>query len=850
MKRFLFICILGIISFFGFTISANAISGTQTVDDGVYIIRSSMNENMVLDVACKSTADGANVQLFNYTGADNQKWNVKHLGNGYYSITTAMDNNKSLDVYRGSTEAGANVQLFTYKGGDNQQWIIKDAGDGYYYIVAKNSGLQLDIYRANAVNEANIQVFTARTTANQKFKFDLVKSEEEYEPVKTVEDGTYVIKSALNENMVLDVACKSTADGANVQLFNYTGADNQKWNVKHLGNGYYSITTAMDNNKSLDVYRGSTEAGANVQLFTYKGGDNQQWIIKDAGDGYYYIVAKNSGLQLDIYRANAVNEANIQVFTARTTANQKFKFEPVKEELPEKTVEDGTYVIQSSLNENMVLDVAYKSTANGANVQLFNYTGSNNQKWNVKYLGDGYYSITTAMSDSMSLDVYCASTVSGANVQLFTYKGGDNQQWIIKDAGDGYYYIVAKNSGLYLDIYKAQAVNQANIQVFDKRETTNQKFKFVSTDVNTDEQVFANGVYTFSPILNENKNFDVEAKSRLNGTKVSLFDVTNANNQLWYLEYVSEGYYKINSAMNTKLALTAIDNGVVISKYNGSNSQLWRLKDLGNQTISIISKANELHLSLENSQFANNTSIILADGSNADTQKFKISEYTKQKVYNGIDVSYYQKTINWEAVSKSDIEFVIIRAGYGGDWTEQDDEKFMEYVAACEKYNIPYGLYLYSYASEIDNSDTSAQAEARHMLRLIDQIEKNNYSPNLGTKVFIDMEDGSVINAGKDKLTAVSDTFCSIIENNGYNCGVYANRTWLTNYLNANEIASKYEIWLAEYLSVADPSFSYAKTQKPIYNLTPIKYWQFASNGVVNGINGSVDLDLGYDIFD
>ena len=667
---------------------------------------------------------------------------------------------------------------------------------------------------------------------------------------QTIEDGTYVIKSALNENMVLDVAYKSVSNGANVQLFNYTGSNNQKWNVKYLNNGYYSIKTAMSDSMSLDVFCASTLPGANVQLFTYKGGDNQQWIIKDAGDGYYYIVDKNSKMHLDVYKGSSSNGTNIQVFTPRTTVNQKFKFEKEVIEEPVKTIEDGTYVIKSALNENMVLDVAYKSVSNGANVQLFNYTGSNNQKWNVKYLNNGYYSIKTAMSDSMSLDVFCASTLPGANVQLFTYKGGDNQQWIIKDAGDGYYYIVDKNSKMHLDVYKGSSSNGTNIQVFTPRTTVNQKFEFVSTDVNVDEPVFEDGVYSLSPVLNENKNFDVEAKSRLNNTAVSLFDITNDNNQLWYLEYVSEGYYRINSAMNPELSLTVFNGSLVISKYSGSNDQLWRFKLLGNGEVSIISKASELYLSLESSSAANNTKIILSDGSMDDTQKFVLKSYNEKKVYNGIDISYYQGDIDWQALSVSGVEFVIIRAGYGSDWTFQDDVKFLEYVAQCEKYNIPYGLYLYSYASNIDNGNQSAQSEARHMLRLIDEIEKNNYSPNLGTKVFIDMEDSSVVSVGKDMLTKVSDTFCSIIESNGYGCGVYANKIWLTNNLNASFLASKYDIWLAEWLPVLNPTFNYARQQKPTYNLTDYKIWQFASDGIVDGISGNVDVDLGYDIFE
>ena len=287
-----------------------------------------------------------------------------------------------------------------------------------------------------------------------------------------------------------------------------------------------------------------------------------------------------------------------------------------------------------------------------------------------------------------------------------------------------------------------------------------------------------------------------------------------------------------------------------ISKYVGSDTQKWALKKAGDTSVVITCKANGLNIDVESGNSASGTNIQLYTNNVSDAQLFSLNKYTNQKVYTGIDVSHHQNTINWEAVDNSGVGFVIIRAGYGGNWTDQDDRQFLRNVAECEKYNIPYGLYLYSYASEIDDDETSAQAEADHMLRLINQIKKNNYSPNLGTKVFIDMEDGSVVNAGKEQLTKVSDTFCSKIEANGYSCGIYANKTWLTNHLNTSELVKKYEIWLAEWLPVPRPTFSYAMSRKPTYNLTPYKYWQFASDGIINGISGNVDMDLGYDIFD
>ena len=84
-------------------------------------------------------------------------------------------------------------------------------------------------------------------------------------------------------------------------------------------------------------------------------------------------------------------------------------------------------------------------------------------------------------------------------------------------------------------------------------------------------------------------------------------------------------------------------------------------------------------------------------------------------VAKGLDVSHHQGKIDWEKVSKSDVDFVIIRCGYGNNLTSQDDKYFAQNVAGCEKYNIPYGIYIYSYAL----SKSDAKSEANHVLRLI-----------------------------------------------------------------------------------------------------------------------------------
>ena len=61
-------------------------------------------------------------------------------------------------------------------------------------------------------------------------------------------------------------------------------------------------------------------------------------------------------------------------------------------------------------------------------------------------------------------------------------------------------------------------------------------------------------------------------------------------------------------------------------------------------------------------------------------------------VARGIDVSHHQGEIDWEKVKDSDIDFVIIRCGYGGNDSSQDDKYWERNVSECERLGIPYGV--------------------------------------------------------------------------------------------------------------------------------------------------------------
>ena len=195
-----------------------------------------------------------------------------------------------------------------------------------------------------------------------------------------------------------------------------------------------------------------------------------------------------------------------------------------------------------------------------------------------------------------------------------------------------------------------------------------------------------------------------------------------------------------------------------------------------------------------------------------------IGEVIPNAVKKGLDVSHHQGEIDWEAVKNSDIEFVIIRCGFGDDSTSQDDRYWLRNVQECERLGIPYGVYLYSYATTTAN----ARSEAKHVLRLLE-----GHNPSY--PVYFDMEDNSTL-VSKSQFAEFADIFCSAVEAAGYEAGVYANLSWWNTYLTDTRF-SKWDRWVAQYNSQCSYQGEYSM-------------WQCTSNGTVPGIDGPADLNF------
>ena len=189
-------------------------------------------------------------------------------------------------------------------------------------------------------------------------------------------------------------------------------------------------------------------------------------------------------------------------------------------------------------------------------------------------------------------------------------------------------------------------------------------------------------------------------------------------------------------------------------------------------------------------------------------------------LHKGIDVSYANGDIDW-SMTKDEVDFAIIRCGFGGDYSSQDDSKWKRNVEACEKYCIPYGVYLYSYATTI----TKIKSEAAHVIRLL-----KGHKPDM--PVFLDLEENVIANLGNNIILELVKVFCDEITKAGYLYGTYANKNWFSNYL-TDKWYDKYPKWIAQYSS--------SVTYKGSYDI-----WQYTDKGYIPGIKGYTDLNIAY----
>lgn len=190
----------------------------------------------------------------------------------------------------------------------------------------------------------------------------------------------------------------------------------------------------------------------------------------------------------------------------------------------------------------------------------------------------------------------------------------------------------------------------------------------------------------------------------------------------------------------------------------------------------------------------------------------------KNEVLHGMDVSYWQGTIDWDAVVSDQIAFAYIRVSDGVDPL---DSEFSRNWAEAKRVGIRRGAYQFFRPSE----DAIAQAEL-----LAEQVGVL-LPEDLPPAVDVEADDGKT---AEEIVTALGTWITKTEELTGRIPVIYTGTWFWDSFVCSSEFVD-HPLWVAHY-NVECPNLPESWAQWAFFQTT--------SSGSVDGIAGNVDLDL------
>ena len=198
----------------------------------------------------------------------------------------------------------------------------------------------------------------------------------------------------------------------------------------------------------------------------------------------------------------------------------------------------------------------------------------------------------------------------------------------------------------------------------------------------------------------------------------------------------------------------------------------------------------------------------------------------------GVDLSEYQGEVDFAAMKKAGVEFVMLRIGgqyYGDDGGIYEDKLFESNYQAAKAAGLKVGAYFFSQA--INAEDAAKEANFT--------VQKLN-GRSLDYPIGFDWEniaeeDARTDRVTGDELTLIAESFCDTVTQAGYKAIVYSNTSQMLIMYDF-ETMKDYDFWLADYRDF--PTMYYK-----------FDMWQYTKDGKIDGVEGTVDLNLSFTDF-
>jgi GH25 family lysozyme M1 (1,4-beta-N-acetylmuramidase) len=782
--------------------------------------------------------------------------NTALTGGVYYTLIPKNSTTRVLDVNGSSSANGANISLWQANLGTHQNFRFVSTGDGYFTIVAEHSGKLVDVEGASTKAGANILQWSGHSGINQKWYFTLNS------------DSSYTIHSALGtagNDLVMDIAYADDSNGANLTTYRNNGQAHQHFTLRpaypksnvSVASGYYQMELSYATGKVLDIPGSSTAEMINPIVYTKNSATafNQTFKLTQVGD-YYTIQAAVSGLYLDVSGSSRALGAAIVQYSYHGGDNQLWAL---------ISSDGGKTVTLYSKSTGAVIDVPGSSTTNSTKPTMYLYHGGTNQRFKLlsavlpaaPVLSNGYYSILSTANNTLAFDVPGGSRLEKTGLIAYDYHAGINQKFKITTVAANTYTIASLCSGLYLTDTNSAVVqrlatggNEQRWQYLSgaggyqlKNVGTGKVLGLTSAKSNTNLQTVSEGLATSLVGLSFAKKALLEdsyyvVKSRLgavlgvqgsslqSGAAIVAGTDTGANSQKFFIRKTSDisgNTYTLATALIGKFVdasdgVSVLGTQVLQNPYSGGNNQLWEVLPTDDGWFFIKSKLGDAYLTIIGSAIAT------APGNGSDAQKFSFTSTTYVRaLLDGIDVSSWQPSdIGWRV----DYDFMIVKATGGVSYT---NPSFKAQADAALTRGKQLGLY--HYAAEYQ-SQNSPEAEAAYFVSKI-----GPYSGN--AVLFLDYEEDM---PGSDRVWITA--FCKEVKRlTGVSCHIYASGSWANNYISGLWSDLGVMLWQANYWNSTLPNLGYRQDIAP---MVPCSVYQYTSQGRLPGYTGSLDLNVFY----
>ena len=202
-------------------------------------------------------------------------------------------------------------------------------------------------------------------------------------------------------------------------------------------------------------------------------------------------------------------------------------------------------------------------------------------------------------------------------------------------------------------------------------------------------------------------------------------------------------------------------------------------------------------------------------------------------LYKGVDISSHN-SITWSKVNSKEIDFVMIRAGYG---FKTEDKSFRTNIENAIRLGLHIGIYWFSYAGTVEQ----VIEEAKGCLNIIGQFRKYIDFP-----VFFDWEYDSYnyvvknykITPTKQIVSDMAIAFMETVKKAGYKVGNYSNPDYCNRFFD-DRVKNNYDTWLAHVGKNGQALEKTSYTGK--YTI-----WQYSWKGRPSGFNSDTDMDYCY----